>query len=71
MLHWLNFSSWLSVQFWGFCIVISILYIILDIRIHNINTNNLKILNVLIILILGFLFFITLGLLGLASRGLL
>lgn len=71
MLHWLNFSSCYSMQFWGFCIVITILYIILDIRIHNTDTNNPKLLNVLFIVIIGFLFFIILGLMGLASRGLL
>lgn len=71
MLHWLNFSSFFSMQFWGFCIVISILYIILDIRIHITDTNNPKLLNVLFIVIIGFLYFIILCLMGLASRGLL
>ena len=71
MLHWLNFSSWLSMQFWGFCIVITILYITLDILIDNINTSKSKIVNVLLIVILGFLFFIILGFMALASRGLL
>lgn len=71
MLQWLNFSSWLSMQFWGFCIVITILYITLDILIDNINMSKSKIVNVLLIVILGFLLFIILGLLALASRGLL
>ena len=67
MLHWLNFSSCYSMQFWGFCIVISILYILLDILIHN----NPKVVDILLIVIVGFLFFIILGLMALASRGLL
>ena len=71
MLHWLNFSSFFSMQFWGFCIVISILYIILDILIPDTDTNNPKLLNVLFIVIIGFLYFIILCLMGLASRGLL
>lgn len=71
MLRWLNFSSCYSMQFWGFCIVITILYITLDIRIDNINMSKSKILNVLLIVILVFLLFIILGLMTLASRGLL
>lgn len=69
MLHWLNFSSCYSMQFLGFCIVITILYILIDIRIDNISNPN--ILDVLINIILIFIFFIILGLLALASRGLL
>lgn len=69
MLRWLNFSSCYSIQFLGFCIVITILYMLIDIRIDNISNPN--ILDVLINIILIFIFFIILGLGALASRGLL
>ena len=62
-LQWLNFSSWISPQFWGFCIVITIIIMILGIMIDNMNESY--------IIIFSFILCIILTLFAFASRGLL